>query len=199
MAEALALVGLASSIVQFVAFSATVIDRLRDFQQRVGEVPKAFQAITIELPLLLKALEQTNKQPTAINGSQELKPILNNIVQDCHAQIELLNEILDKTLPDPSDDSLRRGRKAFRSLRQEGKVKQIKKTLSKHIQLLTYYHTSGLPVLQAGSDIAVTKAHFLIPFVRDECFINRGEIIEEIQQKFGTQRRVALAGIGGVG
>ena len=91
MAEALALVGLASSIVQFVSFSATVIDRLKGFQQRVGEVPKAFQAITIELPLLMKTLEQTNKQPTAINGSQELKPTLNNIVQDCHAQVELLS------------------------------------------------------------------------------------------------------------
>ena len=102
-----------------------------------------------------------------------------------------------KTLPEIGDSSLRRGRKAFRSLRQEGKVKQITKTLGKYAQLLTYYHASGLS--ETGSISSVAKAQFVVPFVRDDCFIDREDVLREIHHKFSTHRRVALAGIGGVG
>ena len=196
MAEALALIGLASSIVQFVAFGAKVVERLEDFRCRVGDVPKAFQAITIELPLLLQALKRTETQVKAVIGSPE-ELILEKVVQDCHSQVELLDEILIKTLPETSDNSLRRGRKAFQSLRQEGKVRQITKTLGKHVQLLTYYHTSGLS--EAGSTPSVVKAQFMVPFIRDDYFIDRKDLPQEIHDQFSTRRRVALAGIGGVG
>ena len=79
MAKALALVGLASSIVQFVAFAAKVLERLEDFQSRVSDVPKAFQAITIELPLFLRALKRTEAQVKAIVGSSA-EPIVAKVV-----------------------------------------------------------------------------------------------------------------------
>jgi hypothetical protein len=40
---------------------------------------------------------------------------------------------------------------------------------------------------------------FTVPFERDSKFIGREDIITEIDRKFEVQRRVALAGIGGVG
>jgi nucleoside phosphorylase len=40
---------------------------------------------------------------------------------------------------------------------------------------------------------------FTVPFERDSKFIGREDIITEIDRKFKVQRRVALAGIGGVG
>ena len=40
---------------------------------------------------------------------------------------------------------------------------------------------------------------FTVPFERDLKFIGREDIITRIGQKFEVQRRVALAGIGGVG
>jgi hypothetical protein len=43
------------------------------------------------------------------------------------------------------------------------------------------------------------KPCFIVPFERDQQFIGREDILNEIEQKFKSQRRVALAGIGGVG
>ncbi|KAH0562548.1 hypothetical protein GP486_002769 [Trichoglossum hirsutum] len=40
---------------------------------------------------------------------------------------------------------------------------------------------------------------FVVPFERDSKFIGRNDIITQIGRKFEAQRRVALAGIGGVG
>jgi hypothetical protein len=42
-------------------------------------------------------------------------------------------------------------------------------------------------------------ACFTVPFDRDSKFISREDIITEISKQFKVQRRVALAGIGGVG
>ena len=42
-------------------------------------------------------------------------------------------------------------------------------------------------------------AHFLVPFGRDDDFVGREDILEQINLKFKTQQRVALDGIGGVG
>ena len=195
MAEALAFVGLTSSILEFVTFGAKTIERLQDFQRRVGDVPKAFKDIKLKLSLLSEALKRTEEQFQAGHGGQDLQTTLLPVVEDCHAQVELLNEILAKTLPHDGDNSLRRVGKALRSLRQEKKVTQITKTLSDHVQLLTYYHTTGLP--QQGS--SRPKASLMIPFIRDVKFIDREDIIKEIRHRLSVQRRVALAGIGGVG
>ena len=40
---------------------------------------------------------------------------------------------------------------------------------------------------------------FLLPFDRDENFINRQDILDQITQKFESHRRVAISGMGGVG
>lgn len=39
----------------------------------------------------------------------------------------------------------------------------------------------------------------MVPFKKDSKFVDCTDIITQIGQKFKTQRRVALAGIGGVG
>jgi hypothetical protein len=39
----------------------------------------------------------------------------------------------------------------------------------------------------------------MIPFERDRKFIGRENVIQDIEQRFESQSRVALAGIGGVG
>jgi hypothetical protein len=62
MAEALAIVGLVSAIVQFVDFGSKIVERLQDFHSSVNEVPKAFRDVKIELPLLLNTLKWTKAQ-----------------------------------------------------------------------------------------------------------------------------------------
>ena len=54
MAEALAVVGLVSSIVQFVDFGTKIIRRLEEFTSNAGDVPKTFRSIQAQLPLSFK-------------------------------------------------------------------------------------------------------------------------------------------------
>lgn len=44
-----------------------------------------------------------------------------------------------------------------------------------------------------------TQPVFVVPFSKDPCFLGRENIIELLDTKFKSERRVALTGIGGVG
>lgn len=43
------------------------------------------------------------------------------------------------------------------------------------------------------------EAPFLIPFDQDNHFIGRDDVIDDLDCKFETERRVALFGVGGIG
>jgi hypothetical protein len=195
MAEALAIIGLVSSIVQFVDFGSKIVERLQDFHSSVNEVPKAFRDIKVELPLLLDTLKRTQAQAESGAISKETQEALLPVVEGCRSQVELLDNILIKALPKPGDSSWRRGIMVFSSAIQEKNVEQITSTLRKYVQTLTYHQATGPTKLA----LRPTKPCFIMPFDRDQDFIGRKDIIQEIVARFHSQRRVALAGIGGVG
>ena len=120
MAEALALVGLVSAIVQFIEFGTEIASRLHEFH--VSDVPKTFRDIKTELPLLLDTLQRTKEQAEAGLVSKSTQQALLPVVEGCRSQVELLNDTLVKALPMPGDDSWKRGMNAFfkRRAREEG-------------------------------------------------------------------------------
>ena len=195
MAETLAVIGLVSSIVQFVAFGAHVVARLQEFQEKTSRTPKVFQDVCIRLPLLLNSLKRIEKQANAGQVDEDARQALQPVIEGCHTQVQQLDEILDKVSPLLTDSSWRRGTKAFLSVSQESNVQRISNALMENIQLLTLHQVSG-------PRPETTKAPgplFLVPFERDPKFIGRGVVIDEISQKFKAQRRVAIVGLGGVG
>ena len=56
----------------------------------------------------------------------------------------------------------------------------------------------GANIKATGSSKA-SKPLFLVPFARDELFINRVDIFTKINKYIDQHHRVALSGIGGIG
>jgi len=65
--------------------------------------------------------------------------------------------------------------------------------------MLSYLVLSLVSANLSGQVSPPRTACFIVPFERDSKFIGREYIITEIGRQFKVQRRVALAGIGGVG
>ena len=143
MAEALAIVGLVSSIVQLVDFSSKIVHRLNEFHSSLDEVPKSFRDIKIELPLLVDTLERTKKQTEDGRFSKDTQEAIRSVVKGCQSQVEQLNDVLEETLPSKGDSSWRRGRKALSSIGQEKKTQQITMTFRNYVQTLTYHQATG--------------------------------------------------------
>ena len=143
MAEALAIVGLVSSIVQFVDFSSKIVDRLNEFQSSLDVVPKCFRDLKTELPLLSETLRRTKTQAEDNCFSKFTQEAILGVVKGCQSQVELLDDLLEKTLPKTGDSSWRRGKKALLSVTQEKKVQQITTTLGNYIRTLTYHQATS--------------------------------------------------------
>jgi hypothetical protein len=87
MAEALALIGLASAIVQFVDFSTKVIGRIDRFRSKNNEVPVVFRDIKIQLPLLISGLKRTKERVERHEVALETQSAVLAVVQSCHAHV----------------------------------------------------------------------------------------------------------------
>jgi N-terminal domain on NACHT_NTPase and P-loop NTPases len=113
MAEALAAVGVAASIVQLVDFSSKILHRLDEFRSSVGEVPKSFRHIRAELPVLQDSLRQIKEAIDAGSVEDRTKKTLMPAIQGCQDQIEQLDAVLAKTLPESSTAGGQEAKRCF--------------------------------------------------------------------------------------
>ena len=155
MAETLAAVGIAASILQLIDFGFHVLERLEDYQSKLGDIPEAFRDIKAELPVLLDALKQTKAAIDAGLIQNETKKALLPAIDGCKKQINLLDDLVIKALPVAGDSWGRRSRKAMGSLRYDEKVKKMKAVIQGYIQALTYHaaasstlrHLTGMRIM----------------------------------------------------
>jgi hypothetical protein len=145
-----------------------------------------------------------------IHGNLELdvKEALVAVIESCFDQIKQLEDILGKLTIGTGDSKWRKGIKAAHSLVEESRVQKIAAALSDNVQLLMALNVSRAekqaPVLSRMTTEVLPSygkatGFFLLPFSRDPRFIGREKVMSEIRSMFEQQRRVAIAGIGGVG
>ena len=153
MAEALAVVGVVASIVQLIDFGSKVLLRLNEFQSNAREIPKTFQHVKAEFPVLLDTLEQTKTAIETGSIRDETKKALLPAIDGCRTQIESLDILIMKVLPLAGDSWRERSRKVVSSLRQDAKVRKIRSDLQGYIQTLTYYHAAASSTLRPSIGI----------------------------------------------
>lgn len=141
MAEAIAVVGLTSSILQFVSFSSEVIKRLHDFESSLNESPNVFHELITTLPLLKDILQRLCSPITPSRRSEQTEEVLMPVVRECVSQVKLLEELLKKTIPTQDDTSSSKRWKALCSLAREKTVKQAVQRLRNYSDLLAFHQS----------------------------------------------------------
>lgn len=234
MAEALAIIGLASAIVQFVDFGARVMHQLHKLQDEVSNGPQAYQDIRTRLPLMLDLVKKIRLQIEAGEVDETSQAVMLPVLRSCLSQVQQLEELFIKALPRPGGSSWSRGKKAFIGVIKESEIEKIDLILKTNFDLLVHsgmYHSmtrierqdhAALQQQMVNVVISQPPAYtpaeydykprsdsvwsqapsasvFMVPFQRDPKFLERQSIMENIASKFENQRRVALAGLGGVG
>jgi hypothetical protein len=210
MAEALAIMGLVSAIVQFVDFGSKIVERLNEFNSDAHEVPKTFQTIEVQLPLLIDTLHRTQQQASDGHISMRTASALKPLIEACCEEITALQKILDKAIPPKESSSWRRRVQALKSLAHDDNVERSITKLESHIRLLAFHQstsvTDELLKLRVSLQTHNIMPHpsrkpvFMVPFDRDETFVGRKDILDSIDQKLNaSRRRAVLSGIGGVG
>ena len=186
MAEALAIVGLASSIITFVDAAQKVLSRLKDYWESGRELPKAYANAGNQLAFMVPEVEEMKNEYHRGLIPADKAVGLHNAIDACNRQTARLNAILDDILPTPSDSKIQRGRKALRSLRREKEVAGIQSSIESSKSTFTLYyvrHPVCLPIrpktpwLERCCDIPATSVLH---------FVGREDVLQQIDEIFGV-------------
>ncbi|KAL9598537.1 MAG: hypothetical protein Q9219_004439 [cf. Caloplaca sp. 3 TL-2023] len=155
MAEAIAAVGLAASIIQLVDLGTKFTGRLEEYKTKSTEIPAVFGDIALQLQLLIPDLRKTKERAEKSALSSDAADAVSNVVRSCGDHIKTLDEILVKTMPTSTDSAWQTGKKVLLSIRQEEKVQHVAKKLQEHVIYLTH-HTVVNPSQGPGDSPSAT-------------------------------------------
>lgn len=221
MAEAAAVLGLVSSIVQLVDFSNKVIHRLHEFTSATADIPESFQSIKIQLPLFVTTLQRIQVQADAGRISDVSAQALGPIVEGSLAQVQTLTTILNKVVPTKTASNFQKRLQALKSLAYDEKVQKSIQHLQSNICVLVFHQTTHhtdaneeirqlLSQLAIAPQISAPEYSFglnlgLAPSIEDGTFVGRGTELKQLQDWLSprieppSQSIVTIVGTGGLG
>ena len=206
MAEALAAVGIAASVVQLAVLGCETIARIDEFQSKTKDVPAVFREISIQLPLLVEICQGVVKE-NLNTDSDNLAGVINGCIQ----LVEALDSLIAKVLPIQGDSRIIRTWKAVGSVRLEKKVLDYQKTLEtyKTMLMLHFSRTTDVSVRrlsEAKVPPAPRNTCYYFPSPQIAQFIGREEILLELDEALRSVRSdmhrpnvAVLTGMGGQG
>ena len=186
MAETLAIVGLASSIISFVDAAQKVISRLKDYWESGRELPKAYANVRNQLAFMVPEVEEMKNEYHRGLIPADKAVGLHDAIEACNRQTARLNAILDDVLPTADDSKLRRGRKALRSLRREKEVAGIQSCIESSKSTFTLYYVRHPVSLPIRPKISWLERCCDIPATSILHFFGREDVLQQIDEIFGV-------------
>lgn len=159
MAEALAAVSAAASIIQLLDFTCKSIARLIEYHSLVGEVPKVFRHINIELPVLRYTAQQLKEAIEIDTIDPDTKAAILPALIECETAVVSLHDVLEKLMPDPKDRWGKKQTKAIRSLFCDSDIEKSIKTIRQLIRSLVF----------ASLSLKTFQSRFAPLIVEDSC------------------------------
>lgn len=197
MAEAFAVISFVSAIAGLVDIGSKVVKRLNEFQSKAHDIPQTFQHVRTILPITIQGLEQTSVKAQTGTIDSETQKALVPALEGCRSQVRRIHEILEKVLPKNEDSSWDKTKKALRSLSKDKEVQEILKDLDRYVLNFTFHTTSSASTVMPQS--MPIQRIIMIPVKRDPNFVDRTDILREVEGNLKVYGRAAIAGIGGVG
>jgi hypothetical protein len=136
MAE-LAALGIVANVFAVVDFGVKVLKRLEEYRAAVDELPKTFHDASIQVGLLVGYINDIQEADRSGALSRAMAKRLRPAILECDKMVKQLDDVLAKTLPEPNSSRTQRKLKALGSLRYDGKVEKIMKTLDRYMSTLT--------------------------------------------------------------
>ena len=184
MAEAVAIVGLASSIITFVDAAQKVISRLKDYWESGRELPKAYANVRNQLAFMVQEVkEMKDEYHRGLIPADKAVRLL-DAIEACNRQTKRLSAILDDVLPTSDDSKIQRGRKALRSLRREKEVAGIQSSIESSKSTFTLYYVRHPVSLPIRPKVSWLERCCDIPATSVLHFVGREDVLRRIDEIF---------------
>jgi N-terminal domain on NACHT_NTPase and P-loop NTPases len=198
MAEILA-VSTASGVNTFGHFALQVLKRIRKYNDKEDNIPDILKHIGAQLPLIIDKMTELHIASNAQSSLIQSRSNLATAVASCDEQMERLNNLLDKMLPLETDSRAIRSKKAAHSVYYQKEVTKAWATIEAYKTTFMFHFTPISATVSETNSPTSNDTVSMIPFDRDPHFVGRADILDGIDLAFSTQRRISIAGMGGVG
>ncbi|KAF2874212.1 hypothetical protein BDV95DRAFT_326705 [Massariosphaeria phaeospora] len=141
MAEVVAGIGAAASIVQLIVFTTHVIRRLGEYREHTAEIPTVFRQIAIELPVLEHTLKQLQLSYDSGNIGAKTRAAIEPAIEECQQAVKTQDATFARLTPATTDSLRKKFGKALKGILQDSNVeKNIAKirTLVHSLTLASY-------------------------------------------------------------
>lgn len=136
MAEALAIIGLASAVLQFVDFGSKVVRQLHRFEKDIADMPMVFQSVRTRLPLMVELMNKLLRRMDAGLISERSQAVMLPVVESCAMQARHLDALVQKALPEKNESHWSRGKKVVFGVLAESEIERCDTALKKSFDLL---------------------------------------------------------------
>ncbi|KAL4971001.1 uncharacterized protein BDV14DRAFT_206652 [Aspergillus stella-maris] len=186
----------AGTVAQFVTLAGAVSSRIHKYCKSASNVPVIYRELSTHIPVLAELCRRLEADPS-VNPDQQLTKVLDGCVRN----LNTLNQVLSKVVPERRDSIASRVVKALRSVGAEEKAKECKAELESYKATLNLYLTAQASLQPAAPQSVLTYYH--LPSIGRSKFVGRKDILEALDcavKAQGRDTRVAvLLGMGGQG
>ena len=202
----LSALSLAGNVAQFVELGYKVARRLSEYHNaNADEVPRSMQTINTLLPLVLESLDRIKSDAEIDKFDTNSRCMLKAVVAGCLKLCEDIEGILAKFTRTSGESVTLKVRKALGSLKHDGKLAEIGRSLQAYVQVLILYRVVDSKEVPSRSLDKVKYNNIrgkLAPgFVRRDDLVNKLDAaladVIAFQQK--QPQKVVLNGPSGVG
>lgn len=197
MAEALAALGVAASIAQFVQIGTLVVKRIHEFASSARDVPDSLKTTANQLPVMIDICQRILS-----DGVDEEDTTLLDLVKGCIECVHEQENLLTSLLPKPEDKFIDKSKKAVRSIGTDKKMQKIQQNLESYKSTLILHRTHATS--KASSFISKQATCYYYPSRNISQFVEREAELDKIQQALSSAdknrpRYAVLIGMGGQG
>jgi hypothetical protein len=180
--EAIAVIGLISSVVTIVQEIKQVYDTAND----VTGLPEAFREVAKNLPLVEDTLQLVKD---SVDG--KTCTVINPVIKTCEVKTGSLKKLFDEVVPKEGAKRMERYEKALRSLGKGSRVEDLMGQILEELQLLAahrvFANAAELAELAAAIKDAMKKLSKIQPSAPDSVFDSpTGTRIDQTIQSGGT-------------
>lgn len=217
-AEALAVIGLVSSILSIFDAASKVYDAAHDAKG----LTKDFQATAEQIPLILNTLTQARKSLSEGHVVEETAKRVKPVLIRCKVNAERVQEAFEKALPSKDASFVEKSKRAAEMVWRSSEIKKCMEIVVASLDLLTesqiFHDAEAIRKIEVGVDQLTSmddergSGHHgterkdtaplpccLLPFERDPDFVDREELGQLEEKLSSGGAKVALSGLGGIG
>ncbi|KAK0792152.1 hypothetical protein LTR91_022370 [Friedmanniomyces endolithicus] len=160
-----AALGLAAAVLGIVQFGWQVQQELNAFRSSTTEEMGSLADISVQLPFLLEALDQTHQGLIAGDLEHGSQSIVQTVVEGCQKHLDKLDRILKATRKEAGDNVAVLTVKAFKLVRYKDRLVLIKESVNNYVALLILHHvmphTQKIPISEKEAKARLAKANEL--------------------------------------